>query len=142
VDQDAGNAVQCRGITEQLILREEGGVPPVVRDQAREPEAIFRIFEARIREMAGREGDVRIFPSAPLARRVIANCGIGVKQQRGVRVGQRQVSQFVGHGFGEPFHSRGKMRPTSWVIHSTSRRDVVVTSASTNASTRRECAWA
>jgi hypothetical protein len=58
VDQDAGNAVQCRGITEQLLLREEGGVPPVVRDQAREPEAKFRIFVARIREMAGGEGDV------------------------------------------------------------------------------------
>src|SRR5262245_51921798 len=29
VDQDAGNAVQCRGITEQLVLSEEGRVPPV-----------------------------------------------------------------------------------------------------------------
>jgi hypothetical protein len=48
VDQDAGNAVQCRGITEQLVLPEKGGVPPVMRDQAREPEAKFRIFVARI----------------------------------------------------------------------------------------------
>jgi hypothetical protein len=28
VDQDAGNAVQGRGITQQLILPEEGGVAP------------------------------------------------------------------------------------------------------------------
>src|SRR6478752_8382566 len=33
VDQDAGNAVQSRCITEQLVLPEKGGVPPVVRDQ-------------------------------------------------------------------------------------------------------------
>ena len=93
VDQDAGNAVQCRCITEQLVLSEEGGVPPVVRDQAREPEAKFRILVARIREMAGGEGDVRIFPGAPLPRRVIADGRIGVKQQRGVRIDQRQVPQ-------------------------------------------------
>ena len=80
VDQDAGNAMQCRGITLQLVLPEEGGVPPVVRDQAREPEAKVRVVVARIREMAGGEGDVRIFPGAPLPRRVIANGGIGVKQ--------------------------------------------------------------
>ena len=48
VDQDAGNAVQPRGIAQQLVLREKGGVPPVVRDQAREPEAKFRIFVARV----------------------------------------------------------------------------------------------
>lgn len=53
VDQDARNAVQSRSITEQLVLPKEGGVPPVVRDQAREPKAKFRIFVARIREMAG-----------------------------------------------------------------------------------------
>src|SRR5215475_12713776 len=53
VDQDAGNALQCRGIAEQLVLLEEGGVPPVVRDKARKPEAIFRIFIVRIRQMAG-----------------------------------------------------------------------------------------
>src|SRR3979490_2325058 len=46
--RDAGNAVQCRCITEQLVLPEKGGVPPVVRDQAREPEAKFRIFVARV----------------------------------------------------------------------------------------------
>jgi hypothetical protein len=51
-----------------------------VRDQAREPEAKFRIFVTRIREMAGGEGDVGIFPGAPLPRRVIADGGIGVKQ--------------------------------------------------------------
>jgi len=108
VDQDAGNAVQCRGITEQLVLPEEGGVSPVVRDQAREPEAKFRIFVARIREMAGGEGDVRIFPGAPLPCRVIADRGIGVKQQRGVRIGQRQVPQCVGHGCGEPVPLAGE----------------------------------
>ena len=142
VDQDAGNAVQCRGITEQLVLPEEGGVSPVVRDQAREPEAKFRIFVARIREMAGGEGDVRIFPGAPLPCRVIADRGIGVKQQRGVRTASGRCRNVSGTAVANRFHSRGKMRPTSRVIHSTSRRDVVVTSASTNASTRRECAWA
>ena len=43
VDQDAGDAVQCRCTTEQFVLPEKSGVPPVVRDQAREPEAKFRI---------------------------------------------------------------------------------------------------
>jgi hypothetical protein len=68
--------VQGRCITEQLVLPEKGSVPPIVRDQAREPEAKFRICVARIREMAGGEGDVRIFPGAPLPRRVIADGGI------------------------------------------------------------------
>ena len=53
MDQDAGNAVQSCGIAEQLVLLEEGGVPPVMRDQARELEAKFRIVVARIQEMAG-----------------------------------------------------------------------------------------
>jgi hypothetical protein len=43
-------------------LFKEGGVPPVVSNWAREPESEFRIFVARIREMAGGEGDMRIFP--------------------------------------------------------------------------------
>src|SRR5262245_460398 len=76
LDEDAVNAVQGLGIPEQLVLREEGGVPPVVRDQAREPEAIVRIVVAQIREMAGGKGDVRIFPGAPLPRGVIADGGI------------------------------------------------------------------
>src|SRR5262249_59881219 len=85
-----------RGITKQLLLSEEGGVPPVVRDQAREGEAEFRIFVARIRKMAGGEGDVRIFPGAPLPRRVVAHGGIDVEQQRGVGIGQRQVPEIGG----------------------------------------------
>src|ERR1700704_1031790 len=32
VDQDPGNAVQCRCIAQQLVLLEESGVPPVGRD--------------------------------------------------------------------------------------------------------------
>ena len=54
------------------------------------------------------EGDVRIFPGAPPPRRVIADGGIGVKQQRGVRIGQRQVPQCVGHGCGEPVPLAGE----------------------------------
>jgi len=46
MDQDAGNTVQSRGITEQLVLPEEGSVAPVVRDQARELKAIFGIVGA------------------------------------------------------------------------------------------------
>lgn len=37
---------------------------------------------------------------------------------------------------------RGKMRPTPCVIHSTSRRDVVVTQPRTKAATRSVNAWA
>src|SRR6185295_5678929 len=80
VDQHAGNAVQCRCIAEQLVLLKEGGVAPVVRDQAREAETKFRVVEARIRAMVGGEGDVRVLPGAPLPRRVIADGGIVVKQ--------------------------------------------------------------
>ena len=48
VDQETGNAVQCRCITQQLVLPEEGGVPPVVGDQAREAEAGAAIYRARL----------------------------------------------------------------------------------------------
>ena len=77
-------------------------MPPVVRDEAREPEAKVRIVVARIGLVAGGERDVRIFPGAPLPRRVLADGRIGVEQQRGVGIDQRQVPQPLGHGRGEP----------------------------------------
>ncbi len=102
VDERAGDTVEPRRVAEQPILPEEREVPPVVRDQAREAQAELRVLVAGVRPVTGGEGDVRVLPGAPLARRVLADGGIGIEQQRGVGVDQRQMPQSRGDGRGEP----------------------------------------
>ena len=87
VNEDAGDAVQRCRVADQLILLEESGVPPVVRDQPCEPEAeLGVVVEARVAAMARGERDVCVLPGAPLAGGVVAYAGIRVEQQLGVGV--------------------------------------------------------
>jgi hypothetical protein len=44
VDEHAGDAVERGCVAEGLAVLQEGGVPPVVRDQAREPHPELRVL--------------------------------------------------------------------------------------------------
>ena len=76
VDEHPGDTVQSGRLSQQLVVLQEGGVAPVVRDKPRKPEAELRVVVARVRPMAGREGDVRLFPGAPFPRRVLPDRGV------------------------------------------------------------------
>jgi hypothetical protein len=91
MDEDARDAVEHGSVADKLVVLEEGGVPPVVRDQAREPEAEFRVFETRVGTMAGGEGNVSVFPGAPLPRRVFAHGGVSVEEQRCISIDRPEV---------------------------------------------------
>ena len=86
-------------------------MPPIVRDQARKLEAELRVVVAPIRLITGGQGHVRVFPGAPLPRRVLPDCGVGVEQQRGVGIDQWEVPQPLGDRSGKPVPLAREDRP-------------------------------
>lgn len=98
MDQDAGNAGKQRCIAQELIVFQEGGVSPVMRHQASEPETELRVVKARVALMSGDERDVRVFPRAPRSGGALLDVGIRIEQQGCIGVNQRRVPQPLGHG--------------------------------------------
>src|SRR5690349_7837756 len=67
MDEHARDPVQLCGVPNQLVLFEKRRVPPIVRNEASEPQTKLRILVARIWSMARGQGDMGVFPGTPFS---------------------------------------------------------------------------
>jgi hypothetical protein len=101
-------------------------VPPIMGDETCDPTAEVRVDKALARTMAWSQRDTRVFPGTPLGAASPLTPRSGSQRSVAWRsVDQRQMLQRVGDGRREALPLLRKIRPTSRVIHSISRREVV-----------------
>src|SRR5690349_2197585 len=101
MNEHARYPVQLRRIADQLVLLEERGVPPIVRDKASEPQTKLGILVARIWRVTRRQGDMGVLPGTPFSGREITNNRIEVGEHPRIGFDRREMPEPVRYGVDE-----------------------------------------
>src|SRR5262245_39841769 len=111
MDEHARDAVQLCGVPNQLVLLEKRRVPPIVSNEASEPQTKLGILVARIWSVTRGQRDMGVFPGAPFPGSEITDNRIRVRKHPSIGFDRSEVPKLFRDGIDKTFPMLRKHAP-------------------------------
>src|SRR5262249_21349133 len=111
MDEHARDRVQLCGVPNQLVLLEKRSVPPIVSNEASEPQTKLGVLIARIWSVTRGQGDMGVFPGTPFSGGEITGNRVRICKHPSIGFDRPEMPKLFRYGIDESFPLLRKHTP-------------------------------